>query len=144
MVALPELLTSKWATYPPQLLELIARKVEEELQAESTVILSNNIGTSLIYDYDLVRSPSAGTGPYFPATSASGWFPGQGCGGNHRDSNIFTGRVARTEVHIGQSQVVELEGSARLTDAVRTATAQGGFLEVSFGVNPKAFLSQVK
>ena len=47
--------------------------------------------------------------------------------------------MARTEVHIGQSQVVELEGSARLTDAVRTATAQGGFLEVSFGVNPKAF-----
>lgn len=140
VVAIPELLTSKWATYPPQLLELIGRKVEEELQAESTIILSNNIGTSLIFDYDVVRSPFARNWSVFPGNIRFRMVPkDRGVEGIIVTSNIFSGRVPRTEIHIGQSQVVELDASARLANAVRTATAQGGFLEVSFGVNPKAF-----
>ena len=140
VVAISELLSSKWATYPPQLLELIGRKVEEELQAENTIILSNNIGTSLIYDYEVVRSPFARNWSVFPGNIRFRLVPkDRGVEGIIVTSNFFTGRVPRTEIHIGQSQVVELDGSGRLTEAVSTATAQGGFIELSFGVNPKVF-----
>jgi len=140
VVAIPELLASKWATYPPELLELIGSKVEEELRAEQTIILSNNQGTSLIYDYEVMRSPFARNWSIFPGNVRFRVVPkSRGVEGIIVTSNFFTGRVPRTEIHIGESQVVELDGSARTTEAVRQATVQGGFIELSFGVNPKAF-----
>ena len=140
VVAIPELLASKWATYPPELLELIGCKVEEELRAEQTIILSNNQGTSLIFDYEVMKSPFARNWSIFPGNVRFRVVPkSRGVEGIIVTSNFFTGRVPRTEVHIGESQVVQLDGSARTTEAVREATAQGGFIEFSFGVHPKAF-----
>ena len=140
VVAIPELLASKWATYPPELLELIGSKVEEELRAEQTIILSNNQGTSLIFDYEVKKSPFARNWSIFPGNVRFRVVPkSRGVEGIIVTSNLFTGRVPRTEVHIGESQVVQLDGSARTTEVVREATAQGGFIELSFGVHPKAF-----
>jgi hypothetical protein len=140
VVAIPELLASKWATYPPELLQLIGSKVEAELRAEQTIILSNNQGTSLIYDYEVMPGPVARNWSIFPGNIRFRLIPkSRGVEGIIVTSNLFTGRVPRTEIHIGESQVVQLDGSARTTEAVRTATAQGGFIELSFGVHPKAF-----
>ncbi|MDA2933849.1 hypothetical protein MYX82_05845 [Acidobacteria bacterium AH-259-D05] len=142
LVAIPELLATKWATYPPQLLELIGKKVEEELLKEKTVILSNNQGTSLIYDYQLVRAVSGTHWSIFPTSIRYRLVPqdDDGVEGIIVTSNLWTGRVPRTEVHLGAGEVVQVAGSARTRQAVTQATAQGGFLELSFGVNPKVIV----
>ena len=139
VVAIAELLTSRWATYPQELLELLGQKVEEELQQESTVILSNNQGTSLIYDYQVVRADAGVRWSVFPANIRYRLVPEPGTvEGIIVTSNVFTGRVPRTEIHLGSGEVVQIEGTARTREAVTRATAQGGVLDVSFGVHPKA------
>ena len=139
VVAIAELLNSDWATYPQELLELLGRKVEEELRQETTVILSNNQGTSLIYDYQVVRADAGMHWSVFPANVRYRLVPEpRTIEGIIVTSNVFTGRVSRTEIHLGSSQVVQVEGTARTREAVAQATAQGGILDVSFGVHPKA------
>jgi hypothetical protein len=138
VVAIPELLTSKWASYPQELLELLGQKVEEELLQESTVILSNNQGTSLIYDYQVVRADAGTQWSVFPTNIRFRLVPEAGSvEGIIVISNVLTGRVARTEIHLGSGEVVEVEGTGLTREAVKQATAQGGLLDVSFGVHPK-------
>jgi hypothetical protein len=138
VVAIPELLTSGWATYPPELLELIGRKVEEELLQESTVILSSNQGTSLIFDYQVVRADARIRWSVFPTNIRYRLVPEPGSvEGIIVTSNVLTGRVPRTEIHLGSGEVVQVEGTARTREAVNQATARGGVLEVSFGVHPR-------
>ena len=52
-------------------------------------------------------------------------------------SNFLTGRVPRTEIHLGSGEVVQVEGTARTREAVNRATARGGVMDVSFGVHPR-------
>ena len=138
VVAIPELLTSGWATYPPELLELLGRKVEEELLQESTVILSSNQGTSLIFDYQVVRADAGIRWSVFPTNLRYRLVPEPGSvEGIIVTTNVLTGKVARTEIHLGSGEVVQVEGTARTREAVNQATAQGGLLDVSFGVHPK-------
>jgi hypothetical protein len=138
VVAIPELLTSSWASYPQELLELLGQKVEEELLQESTVILSSNQGTSLIFDYQVVRADAGTRWSVFPTNIRYRLIPEAGSvEGIIVTSNVLTGRVARTEIHLGSGEVVEVEGTVRTREAVHQATAQGGVLEVSFGVHPK-------
>jgi hypothetical protein len=138
VVAIPELLTSNWASYPQELLELLGQKVEEELLQESTVILSSNQGTSLIFDYQVVRADAGTRWSVFPTNIRYRLVPEDGSvEGIIVTSNVLTGRVARTEIHLGSGEVVEVEGTARTREAVDQATARGGLLDVSFGVHPK-------
>ena len=138
VVAIPELLTSKWATYPQELLELLGQKVEEELQKEKTVILSSNQGTSLIYDYQVVRADAGTRWSVFPTNIRYRLVPEPGSiEGVIVTSNLMTGRVPRTEIDLGSSGVVEVQGTARTREAVLQATSQGSVLDVSFGVHPK-------
>ncbi len=138
VVAIAELLASSWATYPQELLELLGQKVQEELHQETTVILSNNQGTSLIYDYQVVRADAGTHWSVFPANVRYRLVPDPGTvEGIIVTSNVLTGRVPRTEIHLGSSEVVQIEGTARTREAVTQATAQGGVLDVSFGVHPK-------
>lgn len=138
VVAVPELLTSRWATYPQELLELLGQKVERELREESTVILSNNQGTSLIFDYQVVRADVGTRWSVFPTNIRYRLIPEpDSVEGIIVTSGILTGRVPRTEIHLGSGAVVEIEGTARTQEAVTQATAQGGLLDVSFGVHPK-------
>ena len=139
VVAIAELLSSSWATYPQELLEFLGQKVEEELRQETTLILSNNQGTSLIYDYQVVRADAGTHWSVFPGNIRYRLVPEPGTvEGIIVTSNVLTGRVPRTEIHLGSGEVVQIEGTARTRDAVTQATAQGGILDVSFGVHPKA------
>ena len=138
VVAIPELLTSSWATYPRELLELLGRKVEEELLQESTVILSSNQGTSLIFDYQVVRADAGIRWSVFPTNLRYRLVPEPGSvEGIIVTTNLLTGRVPRTEIHLGSGEVVQVEGTARTREAVNQATARGGVLGVSFGVHPR-------
>ena len=110
VVAIAELLNSDWATYPQELLELLGRKVEEELRQETTVILSNNQGTSLIYDYQVVRADAGNA--LVRLSGQCPLSPGSGTPhdrGNHRHVQCFH----REGVAHGNSSGLQPSGPGR-------------------------------